>query len=933
LLTGLRVVRSATFVISICLMLGASSVLAWGTDAGPPISPEASGQGAVIAYHKLTAEEAGVLSSPLPSESVGHDVPVIGGHGTGYMRPDADSLSALVGELNVAEDVYLEDVETTDVFDLSESPSFPIVGDQARQSSCSAWATSYYAYGYLEAIDMGWTDAKTGAPEQLLSPAWTYNKVNGGRDSGSSLVENFEILLDWGSATMATMPYTDQDYLEWGSAPAFREAPLHRTLEYFVLEYGGATTIDSIKSLVLDGVPVTFGIDAYQYTPGFADGNYVITSFEYSSSTLNHAQTVVGFDDSVTDDGEVGAFRVVNSWGGDWGDDGYYWISYDAIMELGVNGLFDSAFVSDKVDYSPELVAVWHFDDAPSRSAEFEVGIGPSGDPDGLMVPYVAPYRSSSHTYPTFMTLDLTDFKTLYDSGVEDFFLTVGASPSRGTVSSFRIEMYEGAFIPGAPTQVSGQSPNVKVSTPGTVSNTLEYYLPIGGTEALDAGDVMVDSLGPVRWVGVDDPSSVGGDSLQSGDVADGESTSFRVIVDGPAEVSFDWRVSSEAGHDFLIFTVDGAGETDSLSGLVTWDSQEYVIGNGAHTLEWTYSKDSATSMNADSGWVDNLQVVRITLPPVIELASSYLAPYNGEFLISPASLEDEDSDHLDVWYDWGDGSPLTKGDPGDDYSASHVYTSLDEFTLTAYAADDQNHNVSATATVEVISTNWRPQILAVLLEPSDSSVSPGEPVWFNVTVSDIEGDTVTVTLDFGDGTGSESESTAEPGIPVELSFSHSFEYGRDSPYEVIVTAVDDAEHETGVWDEDAVDLLVNSPPTADVTVEVLGDAAENAFFFDVSSSFDMETSASELRVRWDWNADGTWDSDWSTDKEFVHEFSSSGVHEVVLEVMDNVGLTDSVEFTVVVGEEAIPEFSALVLPVLAVLLIVVVLSRRRRGT
>ncbi|MCJ7607148.1 MAG: hypothetical protein MUO94_04815, partial [Thermoplasmata archaeon] len=193
-------------------------MLAWETDAGPSIAPDVSGQGAVIAYHKLTAEEAGVLSSPLPSGSDGHDVPVIGGHGTGYMRPDADSLSALVGELNVAENVYLEDVETTDVFDLSESPSFPIVGDQARQSSCSAWATSYYAYGYLEAVDMGWADAKTGAPEQLLSPAWTYNKVNGGRDSGSSLVENFKILLDWGSATMATMPYTDQDYLEWGSA-------------------------------------------------------------------------------------------------------------------------------------------------------------------------------------------------------------------------------------------------------------------------------------------------------------------------------------------------------------------------------------------------------------------------------------------------------------------------------------------------------------------------------------------------------------------------------------------------------------------------------------------------------------------------------------------------------------------------------------------
>jgi hypothetical protein len=921
--------RSASVAMVVVLVMGMSSSLASAMDGAAPATQSGPAPGAIISYHKLTAGEVDILSSPID----GPGAALVDGHGTGYARPTSQALSAMVGELNVADFVYMSETEPVSAFDLSQSDSFPTVGDQAHQSSCSAWATIYYAQGYLEALDLDWTEAKSGNPEQLLSPAWTYNKVNGGRDLGSSLVDNFDILLDWGSATMATMPYTDDDYLEWGSASAFREAPLHRALEYFILEYNGEPTIDSIKNLLLDGTPVTFGIDANQYVPSFYDGNYIVSSYEYSSTTLNHAQTFVGFDDSVTDDGEVGAFRVVNSWGGDWGDDGYYWLSYDAVVELGTLGLFDSAFVHDRVDYQPELVAVWHFDDAPSRSSGFEVGIGPPADADGLVVPHVAPYRSSSQTYPTFMSLDVTDLVDIYQSGVEDFFLTVGPSPSKGALSSFRVEMYEGGFVPGAPTQASGQSPDVTATTPCTVTNALEYYPSITDSDALDVDGLVVENQGAVRWVGVDHHSISGGDSLQSGDVADDESTSFTVAVDGPAEISFDWRVSSEPGNDLLTFTVDGGDQADSIGGVVDWVSREYTVGNGAHTLQWTYSKDSATSSNADSGWVDNLRIVEVSLPPFIELAESYFAPYNGAFSVAPETIGDEDSDSLQVWYDWGDGSPLSEGDPDDAFSASHVYTVLDEFMLIAYAADDQGHNVSATATVEVTSSNWRPQIVAVDVEPDGGVVSPGEQVWLDVIVIDLEGDVVTVTVDFGDGTSAEVQSTAGAGVESELSLEHSYQSGSDSPFVVTVSAVDGALHEVGSWDEASVEFLVNTPPVAEVTFEAADDVAENTFVFDVSASSDPETSSSELEVRWDWNSDGTWDSEWSTDKVFLHEFSSVGTHEVVLELRDGVGLTDTVEITVDVGPEDIPEFPTIVLPLLAILLAFALLTRRRHGT
>ena len=42
-----------------------------------------------------------------------------------------------------------------------------------------------------------------------------------------------------------------------------------------------------------------------------------------------HAVVVVGFDD----DRFGGAFRVLNSWGPGWGDQGFFWLPYDTFRE------------------------------------------------------------------------------------------------------------------------------------------------------------------------------------------------------------------------------------------------------------------------------------------------------------------------------------------------------------------------------------------------------------------------------------------------------------------------------------------------------------------------------------------------------------------------------------------------------------------------
>jgi len=56
--------------------------------------------------------------------------------------------------------------------------------------------------------------------------------------------------------------------------------------------------------------------------------------------------------------------------------------------------------------------------------------------------------------------------------------------------------------------------------------------------------------------------------------------------------------------------------------------------------------------------------------------------------------------------------------------------------------------------------------------------------------------------------------------------------------------------------------------------------------------------------VRWDWENDGNWDTDWSSNKTVSHQYSSAGNFTVAMEVKDSEGLTDAATRNVTVEEE-----------------------------
>jgi len=395
---------------------------------------------------------------------------IIDGHGTGYSKPTADDLDSLVGKISLLGLVsdYKRGYKAT--ADISTEIYFPVVGDQGRQGSCTSWANVYYAFGYLEAKDYGW-DASSGNPNYLLSPSWSYNKI-AAYDYGSIPSETAELIKQWGVATLSTMPYNDMDVNSWGNEAAWREAPYHRPLDYSLITYVGNSTIDVIKSILDSGTPVTIGIDANQFSNGLNDTDYILSSDEYNVVGLNHAQCFVGYDDSISEGSDIGAFRVVNSWGAGWMDDGYYWLTYDAFHEFGAVGGQQIIFLTDRIDYNPNIIATWKFSSTPTRMSDIvTLGVGPHDAP----LDYITPHYDAdvNNLFPEFMTFDMTDFYTYYNINNDIFFyLEIGPADTNGTISSFKLERYLGGILQ----QISQKSPDVPENTPGYVNATFMIF-------------------------------------------------------------------------------------------------------------------------------------------------------------------------------------------------------------------------------------------------------------------------------------------------------------------------------------------------------------------------------------------------------------------------------------------------------------------------
>jgi uncharacterized protein (TIGR02145 family) len=93
------------------------------------------------------------------------------------------------------------------------------------------------------------------------------------------------------------------------------------------------------------------------------------------------------------------------------------------------------------------------------------------------------------------------------------------------------------------------------------------------------------------------------------------------------------------------------------------------------------------------------------------------------------------------------------------------------------------------------------------------------------------------------------------------------------------------------------------NPPVAGFSHDPLTGNRLTVFQFDASLSSDASDQDSTLRFRWDWDSDGTWDTEFSTGTVVYNRFYAPGEYNVRMEVKNSAGLVSSTSQTLTVSE------------------------------
>ncbi len=116
----------------------------------------------------------------------------------------------------------------------------------------------------------------------------------------------------------------------------------------------------------------------------------------------------------------------------------------------------------------------------------------------------------------------------------------------------------------------------------------------------------------------------------------------METAISGPVNLSFYWKVSSEANYDFLEFYIDNTLQ-NRISGNVDWQQMNYSINAGTHTLRWRYVKDASVSAGSDAAWVDKVELVSgppgISLPEAVDNPSLIITTGGNASWIGQTSI------------------------------------------------------------------------------------------------------------------------------------------------------------------------------------------------------------------------------------------------------------------------------------------------------
>ncbi|HEX4924468.1 MAG TPA: Ig-like domain-containing protein [Bdellovibrionales bacterium] len=397
--------------------------------------------------------------------------------------------------------------ETPGAVDNSALPSFPLIRSQGSIGSCTSWAIVYYQLTHNAGLQRGYNN-KTSDTSTTFSPKWTYNMMNGGENTGTSIMGTFNMVSRHGAARWSEWPY-DSNIREWNRDPDVWLRALEFRSEniQYVSSVSSATGLAQAKALLNNGYVLTYAtyINSWVYKPisdnpsSTADDAQVGKSAAYyvNGTAGGHMMTVVGYNDDIwvdvngngtLDSGELGAFRIANSWGAGWADGGYTWFAYDALKSVsavaGAPSPRQVGFWDDRVyhmvvknNYRPKIVGQFTLSHLRRNELSIYLGLSDlaSSTPQSLFGGSAMSYMGGAFSFDGGTTevagSFVFDFTDLIPSGStsKKYYLRVTDSAGAPvTVQDFRLfdvfNSVSGPAAEGLPSTFDGSTRHYAVS-------------------------------------------------------------------------------------------------------------------------------------------------------------------------------------------------------------------------------------------------------------------------------------------------------------------------------------------------------------------------------------------------------------------------------------------------------------------------------------
>jgi hypothetical protein len=208
-------------------------------------------------------------------------------------------------------------VTTKQAVDLSAL--FPKPVNQGKLSSCAAFVTAEIATAHRAKREGVSPDTVWASPQFLYARMLSH--FNSMCNSNTSLLTGLGSLVIEGATPNAKLPYSD---MMCAMDPKLEEGDAYRVGTFTWLS---KVNRDTIKEHLSAGEPLAIGLPLPANFARLA-GPDAKKVFKSEPGQLGgphgggHAMVLVGYDDAKS------AYKILNSWGADWGDGGYFWWDY-----------------------------------------------------------------------------------------------------------------------------------------------------------------------------------------------------------------------------------------------------------------------------------------------------------------------------------------------------------------------------------------------------------------------------------------------------------------------------------------------------------------------------------------------------------------------------------------------------------------------------